>query len=47
MGQRRDRIFGSSSGENPGTNRFEIVGTLGKLVLENNQLRFHPKRGGP
>ncbi len=33
-------IFVSSSGETPGTNRFEIVGTLGKLVLENNQLRF-------
>jgi predicted dehydrogenase len=32
--------FISSSGEAPGTNRFEIIGTLGKLVLENNQLRF-------
>lgn len=32
--------FISSTGESPGTNRFEIVGTLGKLVLENNQLTF-------
>jgi predicted dehydrogenase len=32
--------FVSSSGEAPGTNRFEIVGTLGKLVLENNRLVF-------
>jgi predicted dehydrogenase len=32
--------FISSTGETPGTNRFEIVGTLGKLVLENNQLTF-------
>ena len=33
-------VFLSSTGETPGTNRFEIVGTLGKLVLENNQLTF-------
>ena len=32
--------FISSSGETPGTNRLEIVGTLGKLVLENNKLMF-------
>jgi predicted dehydrogenase len=32
--------FVSSSGEAPGTNRFEIAGTLGKLVLENNRLIF-------
>lgn len=32
--------FISSSGEAPGTNRFEVVGTLGKLVLENNKLLF-------
>ncbi len=31
-------VFVSSTGETPGTNRFEIVGTRGKLVLENNQL---------
>ena len=33
-------VFISSTGEAPGTNRFEIVGTRGKLVLENNQLTF-------
>jgi predicted dehydrogenase len=33
-------VFVSSTGETPGTNRFEIIGTLGKLVLENNQLTF-------
>src|ERR1043166_2715693 len=33
-------IFISSTGEAPGTNRFEIVGTRGKLVLENDKLTF-------
>jgi len=33
-------LFLGSSGETPGTNRFEIVGTLGKLVIENNKLLF-------
>ncbi len=32
--------FISSTGELPGTNRFEISGTLGKLVLENNTLKW-------
>jgi predicted dehydrogenase len=32
--------FVSSTGEAPGTNRFEIVGTRGKLLLENDQLHF-------
>lgn len=32
--------FVSSTGEAPGTNRFEIVGTLGKLLLEGERLRF-------
>jgi predicted dehydrogenase len=32
--------FVSSTGEAPGTNRLEIVGTSGTLVLENNQLKF-------
>lgn len=32
--------FISSTGEAPGTNRLEIAGTLGKLVLENNRLTF-------
>jgi predicted dehydrogenase len=33
-------VFVSSTGETPGTNRFEICGTRGKVVLENNQLKF-------
>jgi len=33
-------VFVSSTGETPGTNRFEIVGTRGRLVLENNRLTF-------
>jgi predicted dehydrogenase len=31
-------VFISSTGELPGTNRFEISGTKGRLVLENNTL---------
>src|SRR5438094_9702394 len=31
-------VFVTSTGETPGTNRFEIAGTRGKVVLENNQL---------
>jgi predicted dehydrogenase len=34
-------MFISSTGETPGTNRFEIVGTRGRLVLENNKLTFN------
>ena len=33
-------VFLSSTGEAPGTNRFEIIGTRGKLVLENDRLTF-------
>jgi predicted dehydrogenase len=33
-------VFISSTGEAPGTNRFEICGTRGKVVLENNKLTF-------
>lgn len=33
-------VFVSSTGETPGTNRFELVGTRGRLVLENNRLTF-------
>ena len=33
-------VFVSATGESPGTNRFEICGTRGKLVLENNKLTF-------
>jgi len=32
--------FVSSTGEAPGTNRFEIAGTRGRLVLENDKLSF-------
>jgi len=32
--------FVSSTGEAPGTNRLEIVGTRGKLLLEGDRLRF-------
>lgn len=32
--------FITSTGEFPGTNRLEISGTLGKLVVENGKLRF-------
>ncbi|MCX8090454.1 MAG: Gfo/Idh/MocA family oxidoreductase [Verrucomicrobiae bacterium] len=33
-------VFISSTGEAPGTNRFEIAGTMGRLVLENSRLTF-------
>jgi predicted dehydrogenase len=33
-------VFITSTGESPGTNRFEIAGTRGKVVLENNRLAF-------
>ena len=33
--------FISSTGEAPGTNRLEIIGTRGTLVLENNKLVFN------
>jgi predicted dehydrogenase len=33
-------MFVSSTGEAPGTNRFEIAGTRGKLVLERDKLSF-------
>jgi predicted dehydrogenase len=33
-------VFVSSTGETPGANRFEIVGTRGTLVLENGKLMF-------
>ena len=33
-------VFVSSTGEAPGSNRFEIAGTRGKLVVENNQITF-------
>jgi predicted dehydrogenase len=33
-------VFVTSTGESPGTNRFEIAGTRGKVVLEHNKLTF-------
>lgn len=33
-------VFLTSTGEAPGTNRFELCGTRGKLVLENSRLTF-------
>ena len=33
-------VFVSSTGEVPGSNRFEIAGTRGKVVLENHKLTF-------
>jgi len=33
-------VFISSTGEAPGTNRLELCGTRGRLVLENNKLSF-------
>ena len=33
-------VFVSSTGEAPGSNRFEIAGTRGKVVLENEQIKF-------
>ena len=34
-------VFITTTGELPGTNRFEVSGTRGKLVCENGQLYFH------
>lgn len=33
-------VFITSTGDTPGTNRFELTGTLGKLVCENGALTF-------
>src|SRR5712671_1541353 len=33
-------VFVSSTGESPGSNRFEIAGTRGKLILERDRLAF-------
>src|SRR5690625_3926288 len=37
-------IFITTTGEAPGTNRFEVTGDKGKIVIENNQLTFHQLR---
>ena len=34
-------VFITSTGEAPGTNRFEIVGDLGKIIVENEELTFY------
>jgi len=33
-------VFISSTGEAPGSNRFEIAGTRGKVILENDRIQF-------
>lgn len=33
-------VFVTTTGDAPGTNRFEVTGTLGKLVCENDKLAF-------
>ncbi|SHH42333.1 Gfo/Idh/MocA family protein [Clostridium grantii] len=37
-------VFITSTGEAPGTNRLEIVGDKGKLVVEKNELTFYRNR---
>ena len=34
-------VFITTTGDAPGTNRFEVCGTLGKLVCENNKLTYY------
>src|SRR5690625_1214068 len=34
-------VFITTTGEAPGTNRYEVVGDRGKIVVENNKLTFH------
>ena len=34
-------VFITSTGESPGTNRLEITGTMGKIILEKDKLLFH------
>ena len=34
-------VFITSTGEAPGTNRFEIVGDRGKIIVENEKLTFY------
>ena len=36
--------FITSTGETPGTNRLEISGTLGKVVVENDNIKFYRNR---
>jgi predicted dehydrogenase len=39
-------VFITSTGEAPGTNRLEISGDKGKLVVENNQITFYRNKIG-
>ena len=39
-------VFVTTTGDAPGTNRFEITGTLGKLVCEEDKLTFEAGDGG-
>ncbi len=34
-------VFVTSTGDTPGTNRFEIIGDMGKLVCENEKLTYY------
>lgn len=38
-------VFITTTGETPGTNRFEVSGTKGKLLCENNKLYWHKNDG--
>ncbi len=38
-------VFITTTGETPGTNRFEVSGTKGKLLCENNKLFWHKNDG--
>ena len=40
MAPRDAGVFITSTGETPGTNRFELAGTRGRVVLENGRLTF-------
>lgn len=37
-------VFITTTGETPGTNRFEVSGTLGKLICENNKLYYYKNK---
>lgn len=37
-------VYITSTGEAPGTNRFEIAGDMGKIVVEDNVITFHRNR---
>ncbi|MBC7766324.1 MAG: Gfo/Idh/MocA family oxidoreductase [Hyphomonadaceae bacterium] len=37
-------VYITATGEAPGTNRLEISGDMGKIVVENNEITFHRNR---